>query len=388
MRRISSVRMGAAMTIALIMTCAAVAFEVKPQIIFDSDAEPGFVSSVNCAKCHIDIFGYWKDSMHAHALDDPIFQVAYMQALSKEGDGIREVCLRCHAPTVALTGDVMLELPITNEAITCDFCHRISQIDAKGDFAKVTVTAGDAKYGPLKSKNVENSHPSVQSALFVDSAFCATCHQWSNAQGISIFDTYREWQNGPYPAKGIHCQNCHMPLVQGAVVTNGSQQSTGKINSHNLSGGHSIVQVSSAAAVSIASLKRVAGGLEAMVEVTNVGSGHMLPTGIPSRQLILEVQLLDSNGTIVETEKHIFSRTILDEEHNPLGQDADMILKGAIISKDNRIPPGETVSIPFSFAAAPQKKYRVKAKLSYSYRPLVLKEEEIIIEMGSDIEGS
>jgi hypothetical protein len=388
MRRTLSVGIGAAIGIAFIMTLAAIALEAQPQIVFDSGAKPAFDPSVNCAKCHIDIFGYWKDSMHAHALDDSIFQAAFMQALNQEGDNIREVCLRCHAPTAAVTGDVMLELQITNEAITCDFCHRISQIDIKDNHARMTLTSGDEKYGPLQPASVKDSHPSAQSTSFADSAFCATCHQWSNAQGVPVFDTYREWQKGPYADKGIHCQNCHMPLVQGAVVTNDSHRSTDKINSHNLSGGHSIVQVASAATVKIASLKRIAGGLEAVVEVTNVGSGHMIPTGIPSRQLILEVQLLDARGSIVRTEEHVFSRTILDRNHNPLTGDANMILNGAIVSKDNRIPPGETVSIPFSFAAAPQNKYLVKAKLSYSYKPLVLKEEEIIIEMGSDIEGT
>jgi hypothetical protein len=146
--------------------------------------------------------------------------------------------------------------------------------------------------------------------------------------------------------------------------------------------------VSSAAKVRIASLARVASGLRAVVEVSNVGSGHMIPTGLPSRQLILEVQLLDSSGTVVETEKYMFAKRILDADHDTLTSDADMILNGAIISKDNRIPPGETVSIPFDFAASPQKKYLVKATLRYSYRPLVLKEEEINIEMGSDVSGS
>jgi hypothetical protein len=345
------------------------------------------MSSVLCAKCHIDIHNYWKDSLHAHALDDYIFQAAFMQALSQKGDSIRKVCLGCHAPTVAITGDVMVNLPITKEAITCDFCHRISEAHIKEDGGSVNITSGDEKYGPLKPEKIEDVHPSKHSPLFEDSKLCAVCHQWSNEYGVPIFDTYREWANGPYSKKSIHCQECHMPLVQGSLVSKKVGEGTGKINSHNLSGGHSIVQVSSAASIRIASISRVTGGVEAVVEISNTSSGHMIPTGIPSRRLILEVQLMDSKGTIIETEKRIFGKTVVDKNHSPLTNDADIILNGATISKDNRIPPGETVTIPFNFAASPQKKYLVKAILRYSFSPLVLKEEEINIEMGTDVSG-
>jgi hypothetical protein len=175
-----------------------------------------------------------------------------------------------------------------------------------------------------------------------------------------------------------------MPLVEGSFVTGKSKRAGEKINSHNLSGGHSIEQVASAAKVRIASVSPVAGGLHVVVEVSNVGSGHMIPTGIPSRALVLEVQLLDSKGSLVETEKHTFRKVILDSQHNELTSDADIILNGALISKDNRIPPGGTVAVPFDFAAAAGQKYLVRATLRYTYRPLVLREEEINIEMGSD----
>lgn len=124
-----------------------------------------------------------------------------------------------------------------------------------------------------------------------------------------------------------------------------------------------------------------------MVEVSNIGSGHMIPTGIPSRALVLEVQLLDSRGNIVETDLHEFRRTILDKNHKELVADADIILDGALVSKDNRIPPGEKVAVPFDFATSPKKKYLVKATLRYKYTPLILKEQEITIDMSSDSRG-
>jgi hypothetical protein len=308
-----------------------------------------------------------------------------MIALKEEGDEVRDVCMGCHAPTTTVTGDTKAALAVTKEAATCDFCHRISDIEIGKDGVKVTLASGEQKYGPLPSRDgSKDTHPSVQSALFTDSKLCAVCHQWNNAQGVAIFDTYREWLNSPYPKEGVHCQNCHMPLVDGSLLIGKSGVPGEKINSHNLSGGHSIVQVASAATVRIASVERVLGGMRAVVEITNAGSGHMIPTGIPSRELLLDAQLLDSNGTVVETVSHSFKKTVVDENHNELRTDTDIILKGAGISKDNRIAPGETVEIPFFFAASAKKKYLVKATLSYKYNPLVLKEEEILIEMGSD----
>ena len=370
--------------VALAIAMTGFGAEAQIEVATDSGAEPGFESSLSCAKCHLDIYNYWKESLHAQALDDHIFQAAYMLALKEKGDGIRKTCLGCHAPTTAFTDDSMEKLPITAEAVTCDFCHRISEIDISSGTAKVTLTSGDEKYGPLEPTDSEKSHPSVRSELFTDSKLCATCHQWSNAQGVPIFDTYREWLDGPYSKKGVHCQNCHMPLVEGSLVTGGARNPGKKINSHNLSGGHSIVQVASAADVRVASVTYVPGGLRAIVEVTNKGSGHMIPTGIPSRELLLEVQLVDSKGIVRETAKHIFMNVIVDKQHRELTADADIIIDGAMISKDNRIPPGETVAIPFHFAASSKTRYMVKATLSYRYTPLVLKKEEIKIEMGRD----
>ncbi|RJP20301.1 MAG: hypothetical protein C4520_11605 [Candidatus Abyssobacteria bacterium SURF_5] len=342
-----------------------------------------FQSSRTCAKCHLDIHRIWKESLHARALEDNIFQSAFMMAIKQEGDQVRSVCLGCHAPTTLITGDMLIEQSITSEAITCDFCHRLSNIHPAA--GPVAITSGEEKYGPLPSQELADSHPTVYSETFKKSDFCATCHQWTNRHGIAILDTYREWSQGPHPAKGVHCQDCHMPLVKGAVAA--GAEKGGMINSHDLAGGHSITQVASAAEVKVVSVTRVASGIRAVVEVSNVGSGHMVPTGMPSRALALEVDLLDAKGAVVERQEYVFKKTVLDSEYNELTSDADLILNGAIITKDNRIPPGGSISIPFDFAAAPKKSYSVSAHLRYRYNPLILQEEQISIDMGADVKS-
>jgi hypothetical protein len=370
-------------TLAITALCLTAAAQIE--VTSDSGSTPDFASGVSCGKCHRDIFEYWKDSLHAHALDDHIFQAAYMTAIKDVGEEARGICLSCHAPAAAVTGDLNTETAISREAVTCDFCHRITGVDVEGAAPSVTLTTGKDKHGPLEPSVTNKAHSSVQSDLFTDSKLCATCHQWSNAQGVAIFDTYNEWLKGPYAKKGEHCQSCHMPLIEGSVVKGKNKLNDGMVNSHNLSGGHSIVQVASAASVSITSVERVTGGIKAVVEIANVGSGHMIPTGIPSRSLLLEVQLVDSRGKVAETTTREFKKVIVDENHAELTRDVDIILKGAAVSKDNRIPPGGKVEIPVHFAASSREKYLVRAQLSYKYKPLILKEEDITIEMGSDV---
>ena len=57
-----------------------------------------FISSNICGKCHVDIFKYWKNSMHSLSYQDPIFMNAYKQAFFDTDGKAKEFCLRCHAP--------------------------------------------------------------------------------------------------------------------------------------------------------------------------------------------------------------------------------------------------------------------------------------------------
>jgi len=215
-----------AILFAVVITFTSFVAEAQTEVVTDSGTKPEFASSVSCAKCHQDIYNYWKESLHANALSDHIFQASFMIAIKEKGDEVRDICMSCHAPTTTVTGDMKAALEVTKEAVTCDFCHRISDIEIGEGGVKVTIASGEQKYGPLPSRDgsrdgSKETHPSVQSALFTDSKLCAVCHQWNNAQGVAIFDTYREWLNSPYPEEGTHCQNCHMPLVEGSLV-NGS----------------------------------------------------------------------------------------------------------------------------------------------------------------------
>ena len=44
-------------------------------------------------------------------------------------EAVRRGCVWCHAPTALATGDYELKQAMTMEAITCDFCHTVADVD-------------------------------------------------------------------------------------------------------------------------------------------------------------------------------------------------------------------------------------------------------------------
>ena len=81
-----------------------------------------------CGRCHRDILSAWKQSAHAHAMEDPIFQDALERA-EEIDPGARPICLGCHAPTVKYSGDLSLKTKASWEGVTCDFCHSVKSVE-------------------------------------------------------------------------------------------------------------------------------------------------------------------------------------------------------------------------------------------------------------------
>src|SRR5512140_694776 len=70
----------------------------SPALTIPHVSETGYTSALVCGSCHADIYKSWKNSMHAFSTSDPVFEVAFMQAI-KEQPSARALCLGCHAPT-------------------------------------------------------------------------------------------------------------------------------------------------------------------------------------------------------------------------------------------------------------------------------------------------
>jgi hypothetical protein len=344
-----------------------------------------FTQAEVCGDCHTDIYKEWSNSLHAASLSDPVFREGFKE-IEKEED--RRICIRCHAPTVLLTNDYEMNLPITKEGVTCDFCHSIVSIDLKRE-PPFHVKPGNVKRGPFPFilESLEIGHRSEYSALFTDSKFCATCHQVVNRKGIKVLNTYEEWLNSPYPSEGIHCQNCHMPQVPGTKIVDPEIYPSERIvTAHRFLGGHSKINISKAAKVTMMSDYRK-DTLVVTVYVTNEESGHKLPTGIPSRKLVLSVRIFDEEGNVIGEKKTFYRRVLLDEEGNEIKTIEDFFLKASREIQDNRIAPRETRREEFKFFI-PGKKYNsvnILTELRYEFRVPFLEPNVMSMEISKII---
>lgn len=348
-----------------------------------SDTEiPTMTSSLECKECHKEIYKNWKNAMHAMSLDDPIFKSSFMQSYLNTKGAAKFNCLKCHAPMTLINNDYDLEKEITREGVTCNFCHSIKEVNPADRKTPFIFEKKGIMRGPL-SNVASTAHGTEASALFKSSELCAGCHEYTNDKGIVILGTYSEWKGSPYPAEGKQCQNCHMPLVAGNVVKSDIKSSGQKqINLHAISAGHSVEQLQKAVKVEIEEIVESEDFLEVSVSVTNIGSGHKVPTGIPKRKLVLIVDVRTPNKYLSQHKE--YTRMLEDEKGNAIEKECEVFLLAVKNSFDNRIGPRETRREIFVFAKPKDKKITVSARVEYLYETSILGPIEMRVNMAED----
>jgi hypothetical protein len=117
------------------------------------------------------------------------------------------------------------------------------------------------------------------------------------------------------------------------------------------------------------------------VQVENVGSGHMVPTGIPSREVVLTVTTRVEGK--VDSQERRYRKVVADKDGQVLSRDFEILLRGAKIVSDNRIGPREQRVESFFFPATGSGTVKVTATLSYQYSPLIVDQREINIELAT-----
>ncbi len=244
------------------------------------------------------------------------------------------------------------------------------------------IDLGLVKYGPNKQGDVK-IHDIKYSQLHSRAELCAGCHEY-RPNGVPVMTTYSEWKEGPYAEKGIQCQFCHMPEFEREISTDNTGPRAGKIFSHNLAGGHSIVQLKKALEVKISKVAREKGRITVYVDVTNSGSGHRVPTGIPSRKLLLFCEVRVPGGKVYK-EKIVYEKVIFDKNDIELTHDEDVMLgKGVSIAKDNRIFPKETRKETFTFYLPGKREVLISVWADYLYEPVIPQAIGMRIEMSRD----
>jgi hypothetical protein len=111
---------------------------------------------------------------------------------------------------------------------------------------------------------------------------CVPCHQQGDRNQVD------EWLASPYSERegGRGCIDCHSKRCPAAGGTDSVEE---QVSGTDLQGLREAVRLSVTTVCSI-------DAVEAEVVVSNIGVGHLLPTGSSERTLILEVAAHDHNG--------------------------------------------------------------------------------------------
>ena len=337
-------------------------------------------SSQVCKECHVEIYNTWRNDLHAMSIDDPMFMASYMESYLNSASASKSLCLPCHAPVTRMNKDFDLKREVTREGVSCDFCLSIKAIFLDRKDNPFELDKNGTKRGPL-SNTSSPAHETEASSVFKSSQLCAGCHEYTNDKGVSILGTYTEWQNSPYIKEGVQCQNCHMPLIEGHVIDPKIKSPTQKkINLHAISAAHSTEQLEKAVKVEIKKIEKDSNFIYVEVSITNIGSGHIVPTGIPSRKLILWVEAKTPNEYFAD--KRIYQRILKDKEGKNIDKIHDLFTQAADVFVDTRLKPRETRSESFAFAMPKNKKVTVSARLEYLFVANVMTPTELRIKMA------
>jgi len=379
-----------------------------------------FVDPIMCGACHQKQYSEWEHSLHALAHSEAIYDQYFIKA-SRDTDGaIQEFCARCHTPLGVLDGHIPFPKPVEKRGdtgvsqteatgVTCDLCHTVDGYTELRN-AQFTVDRSEVKRGPYADSN-SAFHQTALSDLITKPEFCGICPTVDHpANGIHLEMTYEEWKNGPYAAEGTRCQDCHMSKTLGEEPHRRPGKATvggpdrDHVSDHlfvgpnlcfsNVEGaeeqhGLSEQLLRKAAKVEVGEVSVADGQLSVQVNVTNVGAGHCIPTGVTElRQVWLDVVVTDADG------KELLHSGMLDDAgeitagsviyttvvHDADGKATTRFWNTVEKASDHRIPPRQTVSETISgpVGDAVNGPLKVSVKLNYrSVSPFGLAEVEM-----------
>jgi hypothetical protein len=351
---------------ALLAILAMTTLGATPSVSIEAAPVEGtYGSAKTCASCHKTIYNYWSESAHAQSLDAP-YRDALAAAVGSATDkeAVRRGCVWCHAPTALATGDYELKQALTTEAITCDFCHTVADVDLGKPDHPFQIKPGKVKLGPFQYAK-SPSHDTGYSPLHKASPLlCAACHEHRNAQGVPVLSTYSEWKDSPYPVRGMLCQECHMPLVPGDAVREGLGGTQRTINLHRMVGGSGYAQIRRGLELRIESLTRSSASADVQVVVTNARVGHAVPGGLSTKAIVLAVGVDTGSGELLHRRERVYRRDLLDADGRSLTSVPELFLRAASVGEDTRLKPQESRSERFT-VPTPEGSKAIVVRLEY-----------------------
>jgi len=321
-----------------------------------------------CGLCHRDIYTMWRSSAHARSMESLVFQEALQGAKADHGAGVAQLCLNCHSPMLQAVQDPKLRQKVTWEGVSCDFCHSLVSVDPAKGLPKQVIDVGDVKRGPIRG-TVSTGHEVAYSDLHTKSLVCAGCHEYQNPEGVRVLATYSEWKDSGAAKEGKQCQDCHMDRTAANVVDPRVKRvSSASVNVHEVPGGHSLEFLHKAVAASIEPV-REGDTLTLTLRLTNKGAGHAVPTGMPGRRVILNVEVKTSSGASFKEER-VYGRFFADAAGDAVVRDSGYFASGVKETSDSRLKADERRVETFRFQVPPDDTAFVRYQLHYEHSPL------------------
>jgi hypothetical protein len=292
-----------------------------------------FSDPQDCRLCHTRIFDEWRDAGHRNAAKNTWVKDLY-DGSGTPGTGSRGFtfkgahpslhgdCAECHAPAAAARnpGDLTDYTAVTGGpyewGVSCDLCHKTTGIvhpDLPGVLG-MTFARGsrETMFGPYadSAPNFPGLMRAAYSPLHADSLLCSACHEdnsdhdfdgdYLEAGSVPSEATYSEWAASRYAQPGPQyrtCQDCHMQpkgATTAAEQYGSVERDPSQVSSHDFEG-TTDEYLKNAATVRLVAA-RADGRLVVDAAVTNDRTGHDLPSGVTSRNVILLVRAVDAEG--------------------------------------------------------------------------------------------
>lgn len=190
------------------------------------DGEPAYLSRAElldpetCMDCHPKHFDEWRASMHAYAADDPVFLAMNARGQRETGGELGDFCVNCHAPVAVregLTTDGLNlpDLPRSVKGVTCFFCHSVSELGGESHNNPLVLADDLVMRGGFGDAIDNDAHRTGYSALLdgnsrESSAMCGSCHDIVTPAGGHVERTFAEYQESVFPdAYSTSCGDCH-----------------------------------------------------------------------------------------------------------------------------------------------------------------------------------
>jgi hypothetical protein len=252
----------------------------------------------DCGVCHTSIYEEWRQSTHAQAWVDPQFQAE----ISKDPD-VAWLCQNCHTPVsnqqAVLSrlvssvrkpekqNNTSFNADFRDEGVTCLACHWRPQGIA------------------APHRNVNAPHRTVYAPDLADDKLCSRCHQATARLEDALVCHFNTGVEKAEAGVDTRCSSCHMPTVNRPVVLGGTAR-VGGVHSWAGSGlgkgvGPAVPGLQSLAVSDMSATRSANGELEAGLIVSNIGAGHMVPTGDPERYILLTVSVVAKDGTVTDS---------------------------------------------------------------------------------------